>query len=342
MYTKSELPHQNFNRKTTLFFCFLLGWLGGHRFYLRQWSAAIWSLFFAITFIPAVIAFFDFLLYLTMSEKRFDELYNQSPRWYCANCNKGLTFVRTPNLGGGWLQGRHRLCRACLIKLFNINPNRYGGYESKKISVERLHILLDTSVKPKWELTPEILNEIKSVGAQLIELDASLRGNVNLRYVVKNDLYTPMEVREFVHQEILHDCYKLLHAIVGEKLHNFHLSSLSLLFLYDCLQEGDAIGYLDMDINSLQSLVYTEAVHELTSETTALIETCHPLRYLDRAKGMGTKHKPLPFYSLLTLLQFEESMQYRKLLKDLQHVLRGSIPNKKEKEIKTKIQGMFD
>lgn len=53
----------------------LLGGLGGHKFYLNRVGQGILYLVFCWTFIPAVIAFFEGIVYLTMDEERFWEKY---------------------------------------------------------------------------------------------------------------------------------------------------------------------------------------------------------------------------------------------------------------------------
>lgn len=55
---------------------FFLGGLGIHRFYLRQNGMGILYLIFSWTFIPTLIAFFDFFVLIFMSESSFNNKYN--------------------------------------------------------------------------------------------------------------------------------------------------------------------------------------------------------------------------------------------------------------------------
>jgi TM2 domain-containing membrane protein YozV len=56
---------------------FFLGGLGIHKFYLGQNGWGIIYLLFFWTFIPAIIAFFEAILLLVMSEDRFDDKFNR-------------------------------------------------------------------------------------------------------------------------------------------------------------------------------------------------------------------------------------------------------------------------
>jgi len=54
---------------------FFLGGLGIHRFYLGQWWG-IFYLLFVWTYIPAIISFFEALVFWFSSEESFDRKYN--------------------------------------------------------------------------------------------------------------------------------------------------------------------------------------------------------------------------------------------------------------------------
>lgn len=64
------------NKTTAAILAFFLGGIGVHRFYLGQTGLGILSLIFFWTFIPAIIAFVDFIIFLTMDEDRFNAKYN--------------------------------------------------------------------------------------------------------------------------------------------------------------------------------------------------------------------------------------------------------------------------
>ena len=53
-----------------------LGGLGGHKFYLGQSGQGVLYLLFFWTFIPALVAVLEIIVYLTMSDHDFDQKYN--------------------------------------------------------------------------------------------------------------------------------------------------------------------------------------------------------------------------------------------------------------------------
>ncbi|MFW6359058.1 MAG: NINE protein [Chroococcales cyanobacterium] len=64
------------SRITAALLAFFFGGIGIHKFYLGQNFAGILYLLFFWTFIPAIIAFFEFLGLLLMSDQAFDSKFN--------------------------------------------------------------------------------------------------------------------------------------------------------------------------------------------------------------------------------------------------------------------------
>ncbi|EIA08623.1 tellurite resistance TerB C-terminal domain-containing protein [Flavobacterium frigoris] len=64
------------NKKTASFLALFLGGIGIHRFYLGQAAKGIFSLIFFWTYIPLIIGIIDFVIFITMSEEKFNLKYN--------------------------------------------------------------------------------------------------------------------------------------------------------------------------------------------------------------------------------------------------------------------------
>ncbi|MEH2051823.1 NINE protein [Nostoc sp.] len=65
------------SKSTAILLCFFGGGLGIHKFYLGQNVAGILYLLFCWTFIPALIAFIELFVLITMSDIEFNTKYNQ-------------------------------------------------------------------------------------------------------------------------------------------------------------------------------------------------------------------------------------------------------------------------
>jgi len=63
------------NRVAAALLAFFLGGFGIHKFYLGQVGLGVVYLLFFWTFIPAIIAFIEFILLLTMSDEAFNQKY---------------------------------------------------------------------------------------------------------------------------------------------------------------------------------------------------------------------------------------------------------------------------
>ena len=63
------------SRITAALLAFFLGGIGAHKFYLGSIGLGILYLLFFWTFIPAVVAFIEFIIYLTMSDEAFAAKY---------------------------------------------------------------------------------------------------------------------------------------------------------------------------------------------------------------------------------------------------------------------------
>ena len=63
------------SRISAALFAFFLGAFGAHKFYLGQPGLGVLYLLFFWTFIPGIIAFIEFIMFLAMSDEAFAEKY---------------------------------------------------------------------------------------------------------------------------------------------------------------------------------------------------------------------------------------------------------------------------
>ncbi|MBI1260087.1 MAG: NINE protein [Rhizobiales bacterium] len=73
---KNLTNSNNKNRITAAILALVLGGIGIHRFYLGNTGLGLLYLVFFWTFIPAIVAFVEFLIFLFMSDEEFDRSYN--------------------------------------------------------------------------------------------------------------------------------------------------------------------------------------------------------------------------------------------------------------------------
>jgi TM2 domain-containing membrane protein YozV len=64
------------NRTTAALLAFFLGGIGGHKFYLGRAVQGLFYLIFCWTLVPAMIAFIEGIILLTMSDADFNLKYN--------------------------------------------------------------------------------------------------------------------------------------------------------------------------------------------------------------------------------------------------------------------------
>jgi TM2 domain-containing membrane protein YozV len=86
------------NKTTAALLAFFLGGIGIHRFYLGQMGLGILHLLFCWTFIPVVISFIDFIIFLIMDEDKFNNKYNHGKVYSQAGVNTADELERLHNL----------------------------------------------------------------------------------------------------------------------------------------------------------------------------------------------------------------------------------------------------
>ena len=78
------------SRITAAILALLLGGIGAHKFYLGKTFQGILYLLFSWTLIPGIIALCEFVMFIAMSDERFDEKYG------------GQDSSAAPSAGGGF------------------------------------------------------------------------------------------------------------------------------------------------------------------------------------------------------------------------------------------------
>lgn len=73
---KVTYTSSNRNRIVAAILALLLGGLGIHKFYLGKAGWGLLYFLFSWTFIPAILGFFEALIYLTMSDEDFQSKYS--------------------------------------------------------------------------------------------------------------------------------------------------------------------------------------------------------------------------------------------------------------------------
>ena len=76
MSTKQKIENNGRSKGTAAFLAIVLGGIGAHKFYLGNPGWGIVYFLFSWTFIPACLGFLEGMIYLTMSNKSFDEKYS--------------------------------------------------------------------------------------------------------------------------------------------------------------------------------------------------------------------------------------------------------------------------
>lgn len=79
VYMNAAVSAPAYSRTKSKVAAFLLAWLlggiGGHKFYLNRVGQGILYLLFCWTFIPSAIAFIEGIVYITMDDERFWQKY---------------------------------------------------------------------------------------------------------------------------------------------------------------------------------------------------------------------------------------------------------------------------
>lgn len=205
------------NKITTILFAFFLGGLGIHRFYLGQNKKGLFYLLFSWTFIPMFIGFFDALAFIILPDERFNEKYNNpNPQiQHCSSCGQELTFMTTPNLGGGKLKDGGRVCRNCFGKIVKVDTG-FGLNSKKKYSSQDVQTILNTKqVDTNIDFNQVVKVSSQSSGSNSTEISIDLDPEKLIPYIQQQQKQRQAEIKNFnyVHIQIQRQGIQLLESV---------------------------------------------------------------------------------------------------------------------------------
>lgn len=148
-------------KNTTIILALFLGTFGAHRFYLKQYWRGILCILFSWTFIPTIISIIDVIIFAIMSEKKFNEKYNTLKAKTCSGCENPLTFMSTPNFGGGKLNDGGRVCRKCFKKMTEIDI-AFGINSAKKYNTHLVRKKLEEAEQLLFGLQEKSIKKTKT------------------------------------------------------------------------------------------------------------------------------------------------------------------------------------
>lgn len=90
------------DKTTAAVLAFVIGGIGGHRFYLGETGWGLFYLFFCWTFIPAIASFIEGILFLLMNEERFHAKYSTGPAWVPVSETSSSTSLKAPTAAVTW------------------------------------------------------------------------------------------------------------------------------------------------------------------------------------------------------------------------------------------------
>lgn len=102
---------------------FFAGGFGAHKFYLGQTGAGVLYLIFFWTFIPSIIAFFEFIGLLIMDKDEFDRRYNG--RYSLQPGNQVVVNMLPPPNPYGYPQPGYGAAQAPYPHTYQVNPQGY-------------------------------------------------------------------------------------------------------------------------------------------------------------------------------------------------------------------------
>lgn len=214
----------------------LLGTLGIHRFYLKQYiRGAIYALF-CWTYVPTIIGVFDAIYFGLMNRRKFDALYNGIPlpesMTHCAHCHKSLTTLNKPMWGLGKLEEGGRLCYKCFVKENAKNPYQplksSGRKSNEDALMEKKHALTG-------HFTEEYYHLLQYFSKNTLPLVNKLQTDKALYERLKDFPLANSTFSEFINSCMVWDMVKSVHMLLGASIRVQSIEGTAMSLLIDPL-----------------------------------------------------------------------------------------------------------
>lgn len=254
------------SKKTTILLAFFLGTFGAHRFYLGQYWKGVFYILFSLTWIPTIISIIDAIIFVTMSKEKFDDKYNNfslnTKTQNCSGCSTPLTFMTTPNFGGGKLNDGGRVCRKCLKKIVKVDAS-FGMNSKKKYDTNLVRqILSETTGSSIPEFTPSsnkaknhnfsypFYSLLKDFSKSLLEIVYKLQNNDAILEHI-DDKQIEGEVSEFIAHCVLYDIIQISNILAKDQLSAKSLEATGLVLATNQVLSSDTEDMLERDFETL-------------------------------------------------------------------------------------------
>lgn len=265
------------DKSTTILLALLLGMLGVHRFYLgHYWRGALFLLF-AITLIPILFVIIDIIMFLVMSDEKFDKKYNKPQTSIvktCSGCQKKLTFMNTPLFGVGKLKDAGRVCTKCLNEIMKIDSNflTHSKKEYDTALVQRILSEFHDSArikktKPKTFSYP-MITSLRDYSVSLQAIIQKLQTDkAILSHISASAISTP--VSEFIKHCVIYDLINIANVLNRGKISNNSLEATILFLIFNKITSNTEKHFLDQDVNDINKAhlrgVYREVAGQIIS-----------------------------------------------------------------------------
>ena len=290
------------SKSTTIVLAFFLGTIGIHRFYLGQYWKGIFSVLFCWTFIPTIISIIDCVVFSLMTTEKFDDKYNnylatnqQSNVQNCSGCSTLLTFMTTPNLGGGKLTDGGRVCRNCFSKIikcdagFGLNSSNTYDTENVLQILNKPYSLTSSVENKKINFENNVTNITKSKEFS-IQFYSLLKDFSNSLYRVVKKLKTDKDIldrvnagnldvssEQYITNCVIYDMIQISVILAKGDLSSKSLEAAGLVLATNQLLPNNSNNMLERDHSFLSQAFKNGVYTEIAESLLEIAETPNPL-----------------------------------------------------------------